>query len=329
MISYSIQRQSKLSSMFLTIVLVNYNTAHLLHEVMDSLRNASSGIALKIIIIDNASKDDSVIVIQRDFPECTLIANTENVGFGRANNQAIPLIESEYVLFLNTDAFVATDTLEKSMAFMDAHRKCGVLGVRLVGRDGEQQLCARSFPTPWKWFLLRTGIHKYFGKGNMFDHLYLDHQTARKCDWVVGCFYMVRKEVIDTIGLFDPRFFLYFEEVDHCRSVSKAGWDVYFLPDTSVVHIGGESAKSTGSLTKKGNQIESLQIESELLYFRKHLGVFGIVSTVALNTAADTFNLMKHVIARSSRSEFLGTLSHLKLVWSLFWDTGFGTKATR
>ena len=103
-----------------------------------------------------------------------------------------------------------------------------------------------------------------------------DHASVRECDWVPGCYYLIRREVIDQVGLFDPRYFLYYEEVDHCKRVKQAGWKVVYYPHTTVVHIGGESAKSVDQLNVDGRQIPTLQIESELLYFRKHHGLPGL-----------------------------------------------------
>src|SRR6187401_3253695 len=125
--------------MDVTAILVSFNTAGLLHDAISQLQNAARQMSLKI-----------------DFPACTLIVNETNVGFGRANNQALPLVEGRYVLLLNTDAFVSQDTLDKTVAYMDTHPRCGILGVKLLSRDGSLQPCARYFPTPWNLFLART-----------------------------------------------------------------------------------------------------------------------------------------------------------------------------
>src|SRR5208282_683163 len=145
----------------------------------------------------------------------------------------------------------------------------------------------RYFPTPWNLFLASTGVARFFPRARLVDDMSWDHKSVRECDWVPGCYYLVRREVIDEVGLFDPRYFLYYEEVDHCRGLRKAGWSVIYYPFTEVMHIGGESAASAGSLTSVGRQISSLQIESELLYFRKHYGLPGLASGVLLATLSD------------------------------------------
>jgi N-acetylglucosaminyl-diphospho-decaprenol L-rhamnosyltransferase len=315
--------------MDLTAIIVNFNTEGLLREAIGRLQHAAARIALKIAIIDNASRDNSVALIRNEFPSCHLIVNATNVGFGRANNQGLALAEGRYVLLLNTDAFVSPETLEKTISYMDTHQRCGILGVKLVGRDGELQPSARYFPTPWNLFLARTGLNRLFSGVRMVDDSSWDHTSVRQCDWVPGCYYLVRREVIDQVGLFDPRYFLYYEEVDHCRAARQAGWEVTCLADTTVIHIGGESAKTSGEITTAGRQIESIQIESELLYFRKNHGLGGVWANVLLTVAGDVFIVLKRALQRKSPAGVAVCTRHSALVWSLFRRTAWATRPTR
>ena len=148
--------------MDVTAIIVNYNTAHLLADAIGALRASAQGLQLQTVLVDNASRDGSVELIRSQFADCEFIANPVNVGFGRANNEALPLVRGRYVLLLNTDAFVAPDTLTRTVAYMDEHPQCGVLGVRLVGRDGVLQPSCRYFPTPWNVFIGRIGIDRFF-----------------------------------------------------------------------------------------------------------------------------------------------------------------------
>ncbi|WP_292450478.1 glycosyltransferase family 2 protein [Methylibium sp.] len=312
-----------------SVIVVNYNTAHLLHDMRTALVASRRDLTLQTIVIDNASRDDSLDLLKRDFGEVDLIVNQSNVGFGRANNQSLALAKGRYILLLNTDAFVAADTLHKTVSYMDAHLDVGVLGVRLVGRDGLLQPSCRYFPTPWNVFLARTGLARYFPKVRMVDDLEWSHTSVRECDWVTGCYYLVRREVIDQVGLFDPRYFLYCEEMDHCRAVKRAGWKVVYFGGTSVVHLGGESAKSDGQLTSAGKQISALQVESELLFFRKHHGLLGVCGSVLLSTATDVALILKSWFKRSATQRAGIEAGHLRTLWSLCLRTRMGSRPTR
>lgn len=312
-----------------SVVIVSYNTAHLLIEAVQKVKQAAQGLSIECIFVDNASADDSVALIKREFPGDPLIVNTTNVGFGRANNQALALATGRYLLLLNTDAFVAPDTLVKTVAHMDANPRCGILGVRLEGRDGELQPCARYFPTPLNQFLQRTGLHKVFKNVRLVDDMDWDHASVRHCDWVVGCYYLVRRELVDQIGLFDPRYFLYFEEVDHCFAAKKAGWEVVFYPHTSVVHLGGESAKSSGEITQSGRQLSALQVESELLYFRKNHGLAGILVDIALSLSADGLQVFKQLLKGKGLQGTAPAWRHAVLLMKLCRHTRLGTVPTR
>lgn len=216
--------------------------------------------------MDNASKYLSRNVLRSKYPAVQLTVNEVNVSFGRANNQAAPLVQGRYALLLNTDAFVTLDTLAKTVAWMDAHPNCGVLDVKLTDGAGALQPSCRHFPTPFNSFMTRTGLRCLFPWGQLVDKMAWDHTVVREYNWVPGCYYQIRREVLDQVSLFDPQYFMYVEEVGHCRRVKAAVWKVVYYPDTSVGHIGGKSAKFTGAVTEAGRQISTLQFESELLF---------------------------------------------------------------
>lgn len=312
-----------------SVVIVNYNTEKLLPKVLSDLKSATANYIVQTIIIDNASRDNSQTYMRSHLADCGLIFNQANVGFGRANNQALHLIKGRYVLLLNTDAFVSEDTLAKTISHMDANPACGILGVRLVGRDGVLQPSCRYFPTPWNLFVQKAGLSKWFKSTKLMDDMAWDHATVRACDWVPGCYYLIRREVIDQVGLFDPRYFLYYEEVDHCFAAKKAGWQVHYYPDTTVVHIGGESAKSDGEITSSGRQLMALQVESELLYFRKNHGRSAVFMNVMLTTMASLIVLAKAMIKARRPLPFSLCGQQILLVWKSYFQTHFGNQATR
>ena len=153
------------------------------------------------------------------YPNISLIENKINVGFGRANNQALSLVNGDFVLLLNTDAFVGVDTLQKTLEYMQTQPKCGILGVKLLSLDGELQPSCRYFPTPFNIFANRVGLSRLLPNIKLVDDVSWDSTITQECDWVPGCYYLMRKKVIEQQGLFDPIYFLYYEEVDHCFAV--------------------------------------------------------------------------------------------------------------
>jgi len=311
------------------LLLVSFNSAHLLAPLRSSLSQAEApGVKLRVLAVDNASSDGSGDILRNTFPCELFIQNEVNVGFGRANNQLAEHVRGDYVLLLNTDAFVSPETVRTSVEYMDRHHRCGILGVKLTGSDGSPQPSRRSFPTPLTTFIRRTGLYRYIPVEQARDDLTLDHDVVTDCDWVPGCYYLVRRAVLDEIGLFDPRFFMYFEEVDHCRRARNAGWTVTYLASTSVVHLGGESAKSVSELSQ-GRQISALQVESELLYMRKHFGVTGLVCHLGLVVIGDVILATKELIRMRSPRAALRQFMQTRTSWRLAWKTRFGVRPTR
>lgn len=312
-----------------SVLLVSYNTRHLLADCLGALRRAATNVPTQIIVVENASRDGSREALEREHPDVELIVNETNVGFGRANNQALERARGRYVLLLNTDAFVEPDTLERTVAFMEAHADVGVLGVRLTGRDGALQPSCRYFPNPLNTFVARAGLGRGGGPLRMVDDLAWSHDTVRDCDWVPGCYYLVRRRVVVEAGLFDPRFFLYMEEVDHCRRVKALGWRVVYFPDARVVHLGGESAKADGEVTTHGLQSAPLQVESELLYYRKTYGLAGVGAHLALTTIGDAILATKHVLRGRPLAALPSFVAHTRLALTLAQRTALGARPTR
>lgn len=315
--------------MLISVILVSYNTAKMSIKALDSLFASEGKFELEVFVIDNASKDNSVELISKQYPNVTLIKNKENVGFGRANNQALSLIKGDYVLLLNTDAFVETDTLQKSIMYMEENSRCGVLGARLLSRNGELQPSCRYFPTPFNLFAERVGLSHVFPKIKLVDDVNFDPDLTQHCDWVPGCYYMVKRKVIEEVGLFDSLYFLYSEEVDHCFAVKKAGWDVIYYADINVVHIGGESAKSVGKISTVSRQVPQLQIESELLYFRKNHGILGLVSHILMSNFSDFIQTLKDIIRLRGMQKVLFNLKRIFAFWQTLFVTDFATRSTR
>ncbi len=310
-----------------SVILVNYNTAHLLQRCMDALRLAARGLSLQVVLVDNASQDGSPALIRRDFPELTLIESGGNLGFGRANNLALPHCRGRHILLLNTDAFVEEATVIEAVRCLDGDTKVGVVGVRLMGDDGLQQPSCRYFPTPLNLFLQKTGLDRWFSGVRGVDDPHWNPAVTADCDWVPGCFLLTRRSIVEAIGLFDPRFFLYSEEVDLCRRIKAAGWKIRYLAGVRAVHIGGESAKSEGEISTAGRQLPALQIESQLLYFRKHHGVLGIALHLLFECIAAAVLCAKRLVR--ARKRVAQPLAEVRLLMKLARQTGGGRTPTR
>jgi N-acetylglucosaminyl-diphospho-decaprenol L-rhamnosyltransferase len=311
-----------------SVVIVSYNSKCFLAPVLTALEAGQGELRLQVIVVDNASRDGSAEFIKKEFPNVKLVQNPVNEGFGRANNLAMPMIRGRYVLLLNPDAFVSSDTLSKSVTFMDKNIKCGVLGVKLIGEDGALKPSCCYFPTPWNVALHLTRLDRYFPKTRFVYDMTWDHASVRACDWVPGCFYMVRREVIDAVGLFDPRYFLYCEETDHCRRVREAGWEIIYFPYTEVVHIGGQSARTFDEPTNDDGQVAALQTESLLLYFRKHHGLAGMMAIALLTILTDVSAAIKRTF-RQDAKQARERLKHAQLVSKILRDTRLASRPTR
>ncbi len=237
--------------MKLSIVIVNYNVEHFLEQCLYSVEKAISGMEAEVWVVDNNSVDGSMAMVARQFPWVKCIANTENLGFSRANNQAINKATGEYVLLLNPDTIIEMDTLTKTVAFMDEHPDAGGLGVKMVdGRGNFLPESKRGLPTPEVAFYKIFGLARLFKKSKRFGryHLtYLDKDETNPVDVLSGAFMMVRKEAIDKVGLLDEDYFMYGEDIDWSYRITKAGYRNYYYADTTIIHYKGESTKK-GSL---------------------------------------------------------------------------------
>ena len=198
-----------------SIIAVSYNTEKLLPRFFDSVRrliDENRELIFQIVVIDNASADNSRAILSNligEFPIPVQLLKSEiNLGFGRANNVALQHCSGRYVLLLNTDAFVKEGSLSELLLYCDENPSVGVAGAKLVSEDGSLQPSCRRFPTPWRLFTTAVGIAHWFGKSSLLDDLTWPHDAIRECDWVPGCFYLVRRTSIDAVGLFDSRYIL-------------------------------------------------------------------------------------------------------------------------
>ncbi len=270
--------------MTLSIVIVNYNVKHFLEQTLTSVFKALGGIDSEVFVVDNNSVDGSCELVERKFPEAKLIANKDNPGFSKANNQAIKLAKGKYVLLLNPDTVVEEDTFVKCIEFMDSHTDCGGLGVKMVDGSGKfLPESKRGLPTPWVAFYKIFGLSKLLPKSKRFGkyHLtYLSPEETHEIEVLSGAFMFMRMEALDKSGLLDEDFFMYGEDIDLSYRLIKAGYKNYYYPDTRIIHYKGESTK------KSSVNYVFVFYNAMIIFARKHFSSSGAgIYTVLIKMA--------------------------------------------
>ncbi len=231
----------------ITVIIVNYNVKEYLAHSLFSIQRALKGIPSEIIVVDNNSVDGSISLLKSKFSEVILIENKENLGFGKANNQAIQLARGEFVVLINPDTVVQEDTFLKLLEFFDQHPPAGAVTCKIINPDGTFSIdCRHSIPTPSIALWKVLGLSKLFPRSRIFGQYnltYLDENQTYQVPAISGSFMMIRRQVLDTVGLFDERFFMYCEDIDLCHRINESGYQIYYVPTTQIVHYKGESTK--------------------------------------------------------------------------------------
>ena len=250
--------------MDLSVIVVNYNTKDLLLNCLRSIYDTGGDVKFEALVVDNGSKDGSAEAVTRDFPQARLIANDRNLGFAKANNQALKVASGRYLLLLNSDAILQEGALKALIDFMDANPGAGCACGQLLNSDGSRQNSFSNFPT-FASELLNKGLlrllfpKRYPSKRQDFSH-------PVPVEAVIGACFIVRREVLEDVGPLDEDYFLFMEETDWCLRMRKAGWGIYFVPSARIFHLQGATV---------GKRPLSARIEfyrSRYIYFRKHKG---------------------------------------------------------
>jgi GT2 family glycosyltransferase len=264
--------------MKLSVIIVSFNTKNLLKDCLESVIANTKNLRYEIIVIDNNSNDSSKEYLKKlsnKNKKIKLVFNSENIGFGVANNQGIKKSEGEYLLFLNSDTVVKDNLLKEMVGWMDKNSKVGIASCMLKNTDGTIQATGGYFPTLPKVFTWMTFIDDIpvidlaikpfhpmhvqspFHKGGS------EYKTQRELDWVTGAFFLIRKKVVGQIGGFDEDYFMYTEETDLCFRAKRAGWKVMYLPKWSIEHAGGASSQAELPIISEYKGIK--------LFYRKHM----------------------------------------------------------
>lgn len=290
----------------IAVAVISYNTRELLRACLASVRNEG---ATEVVVVDNGSTDGSVEMVRADFPEVTLIDDAGNIGYGAASNLAIARCAADYVLLLNADTVVHAGTLEALRRYLDRTPQAAIVGPHLLNSDGTTQGSCFPFPGTLGWLVENEPVAPLAG---MIPPLrrrllrFTPPAEAAAVPWVLGAALAIRREPFEAVGGFDRAFFMYFEEVDLCRRLAEAGWEIHFLPDAQVTHVGQASTRQVRT------SMIVVHYRSTVLFYRRHyrgprlafwLGVMR--SKMAFRIARDRVDLAMHPSRRALLRENL------------------------
>ena len=293
----------------LSVVIVNSNTCELLRDCLRSIIGSTTGIEYEVIVVDNNSADGSAKMVETEFPWVKLIRNSENLGFSRGNNQGFEVSSGKFILMLNSDTIVLGDAVNSSVRFMEEHLEAGAVGCRTVDGEGELQVTYERFPT------ILSEVFRTTSLSRLFPHsVGVDRGGYLEVDWVQGSFLMLRRAALSEIGMLDEMYSpAYCEETDLCYRLKEAGWQVHYVPEATIVHLGGQTTKSM-------YEWHFLQVHrSKFLFFKKHRGRLYAHTYRLLRSVMCLIRigiLLSKVVLHVGQSEYLR--KRLKLQWQLF-----------
>jgi hypothetical protein len=279
----------------ISVVIVSWNAKHFLEECLRALADSPTSRSTEIIVVDNASTDGSPEMVEAIFPQVRLIKSDQNLGFAKANNIGICESTGRYVSLINSDVKVLGNCLDPLADYLDQHPDVGNVGPRVLDPDMTQQPTCRSFPTLWNNFCEASALATVFRGSRLFsgEHMcFFPHDRELDVDVLVGCFWMVRKEAFEEVGLLDEDFFIYAEDVDWCRRCWNAGWRVVFFPGASAIHYrAGSSANDPARFAAEQNR-------AVLHYWEKH---HGPIAQLGIRAIRGFRHLIRYLFAPISR----------------------------
>lgn len=234
-----------------SVIIVSYNVRDFLEQCLHSIHRACQHLDAEVLVVDNASRDGSSQMVKSQFPWVQLRENRINLGFAKANNQALRMAKGRYLLLINPDTLAREDTVKRMLEFLQTHPEVGAAGCKILNPDGTLQLsCRRSFPTPWVALSKILGLGRLFPRSRFFGKYnltYLDPEKISEVDALSGSFMFLRREALQQVGFFDEQYFMYGEDLDLCYRIKSAGWKIYYLPTTQIIHYKGRSTEVSAS----------------------------------------------------------------------------------
>lgn len=251
----------------LSVIILTYNVRDLTHNCLQTVEEAvrASKYAIETIVVDNASTDDTVLVLQREFPDVRLIVNETNLGFARGNNVGLAAACGRYFLLLNSDTEVEPGAFDALIAFMDSHLDAGACGPMLLNADGSLQPSGRPLPSLWSVFTGMTKLYRLW-KSDFYYQKGRDYTIPARVGEVSGAAMLVRRDVYERLGGFDPNLFIYYEDIDWCKRIGEAGYSIYYVPAAKIKHLWQRITRVISEKAYRSSQ------NSLRYYFMKHHG---------------------------------------------------------
>lgn len=265
----------------LAIIIVNYNTRQLLDDCLASIFKADQPKGgLQVVVVDNASVDDSMDMVAKKYPTVTSIKNSENLGFAKANNVGVSAADARYLLFLNSDTVIRRYSLVKPLKYLKTHPKVGAITIKLFLKDGTVDFDNhRGFPTPWASITKFSGLSKIFPKSTFFNSYHLGFQKLEKIHQIpvaAGSFLMMPTKLFMNIGMWDETYFFYGEDIDLCYRINEAGLKIIYYPKVSALHLRGassglrkENAKTAVSLKANKIKVAKSSTDAWKIFYKK------------------------------------------------------------
>lgn len=286
--------------MDVSIVIISYNTCGLLRDCLASVREKTSGIDYDVFVVDNASQDDSCEMVERDFPWVHLVRNPDNRGFAKANNQAIPMAQGEYILLLNSDTILENNAIKQMHEFMQMHLHAGVCGPLLLNEDGTvQQSMDTHYSVTNMIARLIMGTHRNWwrrGQGNRYHPNDFDYSKLYQLTdgWLTGAALMIRKSALAEVGLLDEHYHFFMEDADWGLAVTRSGWETWFVPQAQITHLLGGSRKSLSNEREMALKINT--VKQQHYYVVKNFGKLRRVSFELLSPCCYFLNILRRLV---------------------------------
>lgn len=289
----------------LSIVIVSWNAKEFLCKCIDSIFTNCDRFNFEVIVVDNASHDGSVEMVQKKFPMVTVICNDRNLGFAKANNVGIRLSQGNYICLINSDVEVLSNCFDLMVDYIKKNSDVGMLGPMMLNSDGTLQRSCRGYSTLWNLFCRALALDLCFPNAKLFGGrlmTYWDHNDTQEVEVINGCFWMVGKEALSEVGLLDEKFFIYAEDVDWCKRFNDAGWKVVYYPIAKAIHYGGASSNNAPI------QFYLEMYRANLQYWKKHHNFFAqaayLVITLLHHIVRISVDTILFIIIPSKRSEY-------------------------